>query len=629
MEQLSESELERGQRNETARTLPQLFEAQARRTPEHPAVVSGPVTLTYRELNEQANRLARALIERGAGPERLVGLVLPRSAQMLVAILGVVKSGAAYVPVDPEYPASRIARVLASSEPLLAVTTSDLACLLPPDTGRIELDAPGSSAGLLARYETSNVADRERTTPLTPDHPAYVIYTSGSTGTPKGVVVTHRGLDSLAMDHIERFGIAPGDGVLQFASFSFDCSVGDVLMALASGSALIIRPADCLSGHELSELIDRTGATHMTIPPQVLAALPAAPGQTLRTIATAGDVLPAHLVDRWAPGRRMFNAYGPTESTVDAVVAEVTPGASVPPIGRPVRGTQVYVLDGDLRPVPAGVAGELFLAGAGLARGYLRQPGLTAERFIPCPFGAPGERMYRTGDIVRRRPDGNLEFAGRADEQVKIRGFRIEPGEVEAYLNRHPVVAASVVVAREDRPGNKQLVGYIIPADGAEVDPAGLLQYLAQDLPGYLVPTAIVALGAFPLTTNGKLDRPALPPPDLAGRARGREPETERERVLCGLFAEVLGLDRVGAGDGFFDLGGDSVMTIQLAARARDAGWLLAPHDVFALQRAEALAPVLSPLSPGTPGHIAADVPLLSLSQDEIEDLTSEWANEY
>lgn len=619
-----------------ARTLPRLFEAQVRRTPDFPAVTAGPVTLTYRELNERANRLARALIARGAGPERLVALVLPRSAQMSAAILGVVKSGAAYVPVDPGYPATRIARTLASAEPLLAVTTSDLARLLPPGTDRIELDGPAGTA-LLARQEASDVTDRERAAPLTPDHPAYVIYTSGSTGTPKGVVVTHRGLDSLAADHAERFGIAPGDGVLQFASFSFDCSVGDMLMALASGAALIIRPAECLSGHELSELIDETGATHVTIPPQVLAALPTAPYRTLRTIAAAGDVLPAWLVDRWAPGRRMFNVYGPTESTVDAVVAEVAPGPSAPPIGRPVLGTRAYVLDEDLTSAPAGAAGELFLAGAGLARGYLRQPGLTAERFIPCPFGAPGERMYRTGDIVRRRQDGTLEFAGRADEQVKVRGFRIEPGEVEAHLNRHPAVAASVVVAREDRPGSKQLVGYVTPADGAEIDPAGLREHLAADLPGYLVPTAIVPLGEFPLTPNGKLDRRALPPPDLSAAhgsaACGRAPETEHERVLCGLFAEVLGLDRVGACDGFFDLGGDSVLAIQLAARAREAGWLLAPQDVFALQRAEALAAALSPLPVVTAEHAAAEhaaagLPLLSLSQDEIDDLTSEWANE-
>ncbi|MFB6891576.1 amino acid adenylation domain-containing protein [Kitasatospora sp. NPDC056327] len=585
-----------------------MFETQARRTPEATAVVHGATVLTYRELNERANRLARLLIDRGAGPEERVALVLPRSAETLVAVLGVVKSGAAWVPVDPEYPRTRIAGLLASSDPLLVLGTRGTAGRLPDGTDVLVLD-DGGTAGDLAGRAAHDVTDAERAAPLVPDHAAYIIHTSGSTGTPKGVVVPHRGLASLAVDHIERFGIRPGDGVLQFASFNFDCSIGDMVMALASGAALVVRPADCLSGHQLGELIRRTGATHTTIPPQVLAALPLADHPSLRTIATAGDVLPAELVARWAPGRRMFNAYGPTESTVDALAVEVTDGTSAPPIGLPVLNTRAHVLDADLRPVPVGGAGELFIAGAGLARGYRGQPGLTAERFLPCPFGEPGERMYRTGDVVRRRPDGNLEFLGRVDEQVKIRGFRIEPGEIEAVLNQYADVSAALVTAREDQPGNKRLVAYVVPAPGPAPEPAQLRQRLAARLPDHLVPSAVVVLDAFPLNANGKLDRRALPLPDLSALSSGRAPSTPREELLCALFAGVLGLDRVGIDDRFFDLGGDSILTIRLAARAREAGWALEPADVFAHQRVVELAPLLEPVAapPGTAAEEPGD----------------------
>ncbi|MCJ0873389.1 amino acid adenylation domain-containing protein [Streptomyces sp. AP-93] len=581
-------------------TLPELFEAQVLRTPDNTAVVHDTTALTYRELNEEANRLARILLSRGAGPERLVALALPRSARMVTAILAVVKAGAAWIPVDPEHPASRINEVLDSARPLLVLTAGDLAAALPgvipPEgTGRLDLDA-ALVAERLAREEAYDVGDGERTGPLHPDHPAYVIFTSGSTGRPKGVVMTHRGLGSLAADHIERFGITAGGGVLQFASFNFDCSVGDLVMALASGAALIIRPQDCLSGHQVGELIRRTSASHVTIPPQVLAALPPAEHPTLKSIATAGDVLTVELVAQWAPGRRMFNAYGPTETTVDSVAVEVTAGSTVaPPIGAPILNTRAYVLDEDLRTVPVGAEGELFIAGPGLARGYLGRPGLTAERFVPCPHGEPGERMYRTGDLARWRADGNLEFLGRIDDQVKIRGFRVEPGEVEAVLRRHPAVASSVVTAREDTPGNKRLVAYVVPRPGAVTDPAALRRHVAADLPDYYVPAAVVLLDALPLNGNGKLDRKALPAPDLSAPATGTAPRTPAEELLCGLFADVLGLDRVGIDDGFFDLGGDSVMAIRLAASAHRAGWVLEPAAVFAHQRVEALAPLLEP----------------------------------
>ncbi|UQW99377.1 amino acid adenylation domain-containing protein [Streptomyces sp. RerS4] len=593
--------------NETARpglvtTLPALFEAQALRTPDHTAVVYDTTSLTYSELNEAANRLARLLLSRGAGPERLVALALPRSARTVVAILAVVKAGAAWIPVDPEHPAARINDVLDASRPLLVLTAGDPATTLPgvvpPEgTATLDLDAP-DLVELLARQEAYDPDDAERPGPLLPDHPAYVIFTSGSTGKPKGVLMTHRGLGSLAADHVERFGITAGDGVLQFASFNFDCSVGDLVMALSSGAALVIRPHDCLSGHQLGELIRRTSATHVTIPPQVLGALPPAEHPTLKSIATAGDVLTADLVARWAPGRRMFNAYGPTETTVDSVAVEVTAGVTTaPPIGAPILNTRVYVLDEDLREVPVGAVGELFIAGPGLARGYLGRPGLTAGQFVPCPYGEPGERMYRTGDLARWRTDGNLDFLGRVDEQVKIRGFRVEPGEVETALGRHPAVASSVVIAREDTPGNKRLVAYVVPRAGACADPAELRRHVAADLPDYYVPAAVVLLESLPLNANGKLDRKALPAPEPSAPTGGTAPRTPAEELLCGLFADVLGLERVGVDDGFFDLGGDSVMAIRLAAGAHRAGWVLEPADIFAHQRVEALAPLLEPVA--------------------------------
>ncbi|MER0242525.1 non-ribosomal peptide synthetase [Streptomyces sp. HSW2009] len=647
--------------NDTAReglhaTLPELVEAQTRKTPDHPAVHYDRTVLTYRELGARANPLARLLIARGAGPEDLVAVALPRSAETVVAHLAVAKAGAAYVPIDIDHPQARIAALLASVAPHTVLTTAALAPQLPAGTPYLALDDPASAA-LLAVQDAADLAGADRLAPLRPEHAAYVIHTSGSTGAPKGVVVTHAGLASLAADHIERFGIGAGDGVLQFASFHFDCSVGDLLMALCSGAALIIRPRDCLAGHEVAALIERTGATHVTIPPQVLTALPPADYGTLRTIATAGDVLTAALVDQWAPGRRMFNAYGPTEATVDAVATEVSPAraaspagtvpgtaatgigpagpaAADPPIGRPVVNTQVYVLDADLHPVPVGEEGELFIAGAGLARGYLNQPGLTAERFLPCPFGRPGARMYRTGDLARWRVDGELEFRGRVDQQVKIRGFRIEPGEVEAALATHPQVAHCVAVAREDRPGAKRLVGYVVPAAGAAPEPAALRAHLAARLPDHLVPSAVVVIDAFPLSRNGKLDRAALPAPELAGTATARAPRPGPEHLLCTLFAEVLGVTRVGPDDAFFDLGGDSVLAIRLAARVREAGWLLAPRDVFTLQRAAALADRLTPApEPATepaPAATNAGGPgLLTLSQEDIDDLTGEWANEF
>ncbi|MEU2396021.1 amino acid adenylation domain-containing protein [Streptomyces sp. NPDC007369] len=523
-------------------SLPEMFAAQVAATPDAVALVCGDTELTYAELDARANRFAHALIARGIGPEQTVAVALPRSVESVVAVLGVLKAGAAYLPVDPAYPQARIAYMLEDARPALMVEDPALVT------------------------EVSGWPETDPVVELDVRHPAYVIYTSGSTGRPKGVVVGHGGVASLVAGQIERFAIDPDSRVLQFASPSFDASVSEIYTALLRGAALVLPPA----ADPVAALTDRDLAvTHVTVPPSVLAALPEG-SVHVSTLVVAGEACPPELVDRWAPGRRMINAYGPTETTVCATMSTpLSPGSGVPPIGRPIAGARVYVLDERLRIVPPGVIGELYVAGAGLARGYLNRPGLTAGRFVACPFGA-GARMYRTGDLVRWRADGELEYVGRADDQVKVRGFRIEPGEIEAALAAHPGIGQAAVIAREDRPGDKRLVAYLVPAPSGAPEAAELSDRLRRELPEYMVPSAFVTLDVLPLTANGKLDRAALPAPDYGAPGAGRGPRTPQEQLLCGLFAEVLGREQVCIDDGFFDLGGHSLLVARLASRVRE-----------------------------------------------------------
>ncbi|WP_369182153.1 non-ribosomal peptide synthase/polyketide synthase [Streptomyces sp. Y1] len=557
--------------NDTARpvpqaVLPELFQEQAARTPDAAAVAFEGTTLSYGELNERANRLAHLLIEHGAGPERTVALALPRSPEWVVALLAVAKSGAAYLPVDPEYPAERIAYMLDDAQPVLLLSLSSVEL---PDSGpRLLLDHP-ATAEEVARRPHTDVTDEERSAPLTPANTAYVIYTSGSTGRPKGVMVPHSGLANLAAAQIDRFAVAPGSRVLQFASPSFDAAVSELCMTFLTGSLLVLAPQDRLMpGEALAEVLAEHEVTHATIPPAALAAMSEDDLPAGMTLVVAGEATAPELVARYSVGRRMINAYGPTETTVCATMSEPLSGAQTPPIGRPVDNARVYVLDPALRPVAPGALGELYVAGAGLARGYRGRPGLTAERFVANPFGTPGERMYRTGDVVRWRLDGQLEFAGRADDQVKVRGFRIELGEIETALAAHPAVGRAAVIVRQDTPGVRTLVGYVVPAADAEpVEGADLRAHVALTVPDYMVPAAVVTLDDLPLTPNGKLDRKALPAPDFTASFRGGAPGTPQEEVLCALFAEVLGLPSVGVEDGFFDLGGDSLLATRLIGR--------------------------------------------------------------
>ncbi|MBL1106797.1 amino acid adenylation domain-containing protein, partial [Streptomyces sp. 5-8] len=549
-------------------SVPEAFAAQVAATPEGVALAAGEVELTYRQVDAWANRFAHALIARGVGAEQVVAVALPRSVEFVVAVLGVLKAGAAYLPVDPGYPESRIAFMLEDALPSVVV------------------DDPAMVADVSQWPETDPaVAVDSR-------HAAYVIYTSGSTGRPKGVVVSHAGLRGMAAVQAERLLIDAGSRVLQFSSPSFDVSLWDILGALLTGAALVPAPAT----EPVAALTDPSlGLTHATAPPSVLAAL-SPDAVAVPTLTVAGEACPQELVSRWAPGRRMINAYGPTETTVIATISEpLSPGSGVPPIGRAVAGFRAYVLDQRLDLVPPGVTGELYLAGPGVARGYLNRPALTAGRFVACPFGAAGERMYRTGDLVRRRSDGQLEYLGRADDQVKVRGFRIELGEIETALAEHPQVGQVAVIARKDHAEDTRLVAYLVPVDGAALRPEDLRDHLREWLPDYMVPAAFVTLGALPLTTNGKLDRHALPEPEFTGSRAGRVPHTPQEQVLAGLFAEVLGLTQVGADDSFFDLGGHSLLATRLVARVRATlGVELPLHTLFRTPTVAGLAAALS-----------------------------------
>ncbi|MET9608865.1 amino acid adenylation domain-containing protein [Streptomyces sp. NPDC006512] len=541
-----------------ADTLPDAFEAQAERTPDRVALIGEHETLTYGEFNRRANRLAHWLIEQGAGPERLVAVRVPRSVDLMVAVYAVVKAGAAYVPVDTELPEDRVRHVLDGAKPLLVLDGT-----LPDVSG----------------YAPTN-PERE----LSPDHAAYVIFTSGSTGGPKGVQVAHRSIMNRLKWGLSHFDVGAEDRVLLSTTASFDVSVPEIFAPLQAGAAVVIaRPDGRRDPAYLADLIRRERVTGADFVPSLLEAFVNEPSAkectSLRWIEVAGEAFPPALADRAAdvlPGCGIHNLYGPTEASVEVTAYQHVPGAGRLPIGAPVWNTQVYVLDAALRPVAPGVAGELYLAGTGLARGYLGQTGLTAGRFVACPFGEPGTRMYRTGDLVRWTRDGQVDYIGRTDFQVKIRGFRIELGEIENVLAGHPDVDGAVALVREDRPGDQRLVAYVVPraaaADTAGPDLTALTDLAREHLPEYMVPSAIVALAELPVTPSGKLDRKALPAPDRTEAAAvGRGPRTPREEVLCRLFADLLDVEEVGIDVDFFDHGGHSLLATRLIGRIRNA----------------------------------------------------------
>ena len=552
-------------------TLPALFTAQAARCPDAVAVVFEEERLCYGELDRRANQLAHHLRALGVGPETVVGLCLARSLDLLVGLLGILKAGGAYLPLDPDYPRERLAFMLADAGARVLITHGATQAAIEETLHGALLERQ-SIVPRLVRFDADAAAIAQHPTSapavaLDPHNAAYVIYTSGSTGTPKGVSVTHGAIPNLAAAQIDRFGITGQARVLQFASLSFDAAVSEIATVLLSGATLVV-PAGERSGPALALLLREQNVTHATLPPALLADL--SEDIPLTTLTVAGEACPADVVARWSQGRRMINAYGPTETTVCASMSEALSDASVPPIGRPIWNTRIYVLDGGLQAVPAGVAGELYISGAGLARGYVGRAGLTAERFVADPYGAAGSRMYRSGDVARWRAEGVLEFLGRSDAQVKLRGFRIEPGEIEAVLLRHGRVGQAAVVAREDAPGEKRLIGYVVAAGaGGAPDAGDLRAHVSASLPDYMVPSAFVMLERLPLTPNGKLDRRALPAPVVGSGGERRVPRTPQEEMLCALFAEVLGLAAVGISDNFFELGGHSLLATRLISRIR------------------------------------------------------------
>ncbi|MEO3749883.1 amino acid adenylation domain-containing protein [Streptomyces sp. B6B3] len=609
--------------NDTARPIPpgtwlESFTRRVRRSPDAPAVRCGSASLTYAELDAEANRLARHLLALGVGPESRVGLCLPRGVDTVTAILAVWRAGGAFVPLDPAYPPERLAAVVADSGAdvvLASAATAAPARRAAPRT--VLLDEPDTAAAIAARPARPVDAAPD------PDQLAYVLFTSGSTGRPKGVAVAHRGLAILAEAMRPVLGVGEGVTALQFASFSFDAAVLDIVTTLTAGGTLAIASdEERADPYPLARMIREAGVSVASVVPSLLAVLDPESVPGVSTWVVGAELLTSDLASRWTPRARVHHAYGPTEATVIAtttpVRGDIAPEDAPPPIGRPIANTRVFVLDDFLQPVSIGSVGEVYLAGPGLARGYVGQPGLTAERFVACPFlpaggtsqaSQAGGRMYRSGDLARWSADGQLHFVGRADNQVKLRGFRIEPGEIEAVLAAHPDVAQAAVLLREDppgpqdpgdapRPGEPRLVGYVVPLGGG-LDLSEVRRYVTDRLPPYMVPATLTALDGLPLTPNGKLDRAALPAVEPDGDRTGRDAATPAEELVCGLFAEVLGLERAGAEDDFFALGGDSILAMLLASGARRAGLVITSRQVFEWRTPAALAAVSEPLDGG------------------------------
>ncbi|MFJ8334367.1 amino acid adenylation domain-containing protein [Streptomyces sp. NPDC094437] len=626
-----------------SRTLPELFDAEVRRVPEAPALMYDGTTLSYAALDGRANRLARLLLRRGMGPEDLVGLLLPRSVELVVALLAVLKCGAAYVPFDPDYPAERTAHLLSDAAPRLVLgvrATEESAAR--HGVPLLVLDDP--AVGSLLEGESARpVRDEERVRPLAPGHPAYVLHTSGSTGEPKGVIGTHAG----EVNHLtalgRRYPYPAGSVALAQSSLSFVDGSTQLLGPLLHGACVVLADArQAKDPQALGELIARHGIHHVVLVPSLLTAIldsvePTASLASCTRWVCSGEELPSRLAHRFAealPGARLFNYYGASEFAGDGLTGACT--AQDVSVGRPLENVAAYVLDASLRPVAAGTAGELYIAGAALARGYLRRPALTAERFVADPYGPAGTRMYRTGDLVLQRPDGAVEFVGRADHQVKLRGHRVELGEVAAALRAHPGVEQAVAVVRQDDgPDIRRLVAYAVasrrtgPRPAApELDAAQLRAHLAASLPAYMVPAAVVVLDALPLTPNGKIDRRALPAPEFrtAGATDDDAPRDERERALSDVFTAVLALSGGGRRtDDFFALGGDSILAAQVIAKARQFGLALSAGDVFVHKTVAALAAVARDIGADAEAPPVPPVPLLSLSPEEFDEITVAW----
>jgi amino acid adenylation domain-containing protein len=590
-----------------------LFEAQADRTPDAVAVTFEESRLTYRELDQRADRLATRLRERGVGPEVLVGLSVRRGLDLVTGLLGILKAGGAYVPFDPAYPRERLEFMVRDTGAEVVVTQPDLAGSLPVPADR-----------LLFVSEVDTLADR-RPAGVSPGNLAYVIYTSGSTGQPKGVMIEHRNATGFVDAMIRHMAVTPRDRIVQFSSLNYDVSVFEVFTALLSGACLCLASTETLLDREaFTELMRRRQVTIADLPPAVLATLDPVDLPDLRLLFVGGEAFSGELVNRWrTPSRRFINGYGPTEVTVAPVLHDCDRTyRQSPPIGKPITGHRGYVRDAHGSLTPVGVAGELYLGGTGVARGYLNQPSLTALRFLPDPFaGDQGERLYRTGDLVRYLPGGVIDFLGRVDDQIQLRGIRIEPGEIESLLERHPEVAMAAVVLREDT--GRRLVAYVVPAGTHAPEMTELRELLVARMPRVMVPSNIVLVPELPLTPSGKVDRAALPAPQDGADTPFVAPRSDVEALLADtIFAEVLGLDQVGVTDNFFELGGNSLQATQIVARMRDHFNVDVPlQTVFDRPTVAGLAEMAAAATSPAASTEAVDVNADDLSDEDVEAL--------
>jgi amino acid adenylation domain-containing protein len=600
-------------------TVVELFEAQVARAPYAVALRFGDAALTYAELNMRANQLAHSLRGLGLGPEDVVGLFCERGIELIVGLLGILKSGAAYLPIDPDYPTERVTFLLTDANCRVVCSAATLQGRITP---------PVTPVVLATKSATGPTHDPDPV--VGPDNLAYVIYTSGSTGRPKGVAVPHRGWVNLAKALVDEHELSSADTVIQYSSVCFDASVYELAMAWGAGATLRVLERG-LVGDDLAAALEQEESAVSILVPSVLATIPATSSATFRRLVAGGEPFPPSLLARWASKATIFNAYGPTECTVASSIfrCDQAVDAERVPIGHPIADKHTYLLDANLEPVGAGVPGEIYIGGVGLARGYLDRPGLTAERFVPDPFGAPGARMYRTGDRARLLPDGDLDFLGRVDDQVKVRGFRIELQEIEAVVSAHADVRQATVVVREDNPGERRLVAYVVFRDAGDDSVTRLRDFVRGSLPNYMVPSAFVVLEQIPRTTSGKVDRKALPAPANIRRDMATAfvaPRNALESALSAIWGEVLGIDEVGVEDNFFELGGHSLLATQVVARAEAAlGTEIPLRNLFESPTVAGMAAALTQSDAGAgraarrlPATASGDVHVLSAAQQWI-----------
>ncbi|WP_108832301.1 non-ribosomal peptide synthetase [Actinomyces sp. Marseille-P3109] len=581
-------------------TFSTLFERQVEQTPDTPALLDDDGETTYDQLNAQANRLARILVRRGFGPDDIIAVSLPKGRELIVVLLAVMKSGAAYLPLDPAYPVERIHHMLSDARPVLFVTSQDSRIVVPDGLPVLHLDTPATQADL-ETASPANVRDAERIQPLRDEHLIYIIYTSGSTGMPKGVAVSHTGLDDLVRAQRDFLDTGPGHRVLQWASMSFDAAFWDISISLLSGATLVVVDQQHLfPGPLLTDTLRRYRVTHAVLPPVALTAIDAHLPDLIAVMST-GDTCTQALVSRWSQGRRMYNGYGPTETTVGATIAGPLRANARATIGRAWSGSEVLVLDEEMHRLPDGECGEIYIASTGLARGYLGQPGLTATRFVANPFGLPGSRLYRTGDLGYVDEDGELVFAGRNDQQVKLRGYRVELGEVEAALSDVPGITIAVVTVHGDGL-DARLIGHIVQTD--PIEPDVILKTLGKRLPAHMLPDRLVVHDRLPTTPNGKIDRSKLtvvPQEELALRSSSvavTDPEQGALPALSRIVCEILGRDVVEPSGNFFRYGGNSILSTHLVRSvSKELGVPLTVRAVFEAPDLRSLAKVIDALA--------------------------------